>query len=651
MAENIAISKLRECWKDIDEKAGRLYRMIMYPGTRVLRTSDEVQYSFQKIGDGLLSDTAGVDIDYYCNAKNLSDLFYELEEGLESLYGGMENRSCLIDFTDTMYHCERVMQDIRREIDRIKMMVLTRKAEMGSVLDQIEPDHVYEIWKQLSELMTQLGSRMPLLEQKYDQVLQGAKSLYERVRGSGSWIIRKNDDGFGGFGLDPKYVDRLLQEYIDVCSSMGRMIVELMDETRFFYEKTSEAVKMIEDAPQEPGFRDDMSDAERREGPTPEVHRETTAEVPPATDNNQPATANKMKAAIAAVYENEEDVERILEVLRLLKEGVFWVPVAIRLSPEDQEMFLNAAKGDSISLNSDVRMRPDYLRNADGLLYFPAFTDQEETEEAYRYRFSWIQIPGKDIIDATISNSSLAGVVINGFSQTFTVNRELLDFLNQGHIDQHTIEKGAIITLERLGDAEKGMRKIAADFLFWKHSVKKAFFARMYVDGKEESYCLVVDGDIQDPQSTFTELNEKIQKAKPDLPVDYVLYPSMAVQLRNCGIEPFYIKDGCEKNRERVAMEPTGLFFLSVFTDDEGWNLGASFDFEKAEDSHYSISGEEAAKLAEYLRKDLNSEETNLVMLVHDYLGNVLNRPDAIEAGVKYMLNKFKIDVKEFHFY
>ena len=357
-----------------------------------------------------------------------------------------------------------------------------------------------------------------------------------------------------------------------------------------------------------------------------------------------------MKAAIAAAYDDQQDVQRILDILRLLSEGIYWVPMNIILSQEDQEQFLNASKGDSVSLKSAARMKPDFLKASDGNLFFPAFTSREETDEAYRNRFSWVQLPGKQIINAAEADSSLTGVVINGFSQPFTVTRELIAFIQQAPVAQHTIEKGAVVTFERLGDSCKGLRRAMAEIISWKHLVKKAFFAKMYVDFKPESYCLVVDGNIEDPQSMFRDINEKIQKANPDLPVDYVMYPSMAEQLRACGIEPFYVKDRSSEIREQVPMEPTRLFFITIYTDREGWNLGASFDFEKAADSHYDISGEEAVKLAEKLRADLKSSETNLINLVHDYLGSQLKYPEDLEGDVCHMLNKFGIEYQAFHY-
>jgi hypothetical protein len=64
----------------------------------------------------------------------------------------------------------------------------------------------------------------------------------------------------------------------------------------------------------------------------------------------------------------------------------------------------------------------------------------------------------------------------------------------------------------------------------------------MYTDGKLESYCVVVGGDIEDPQGLFEELNEILQALKPDMPIDYVVFPSLYKELKACGIEPFYLK-------------------------------------------------------------------------------------------------------------
>lgn len=44
------------------------------------------------------------------------------------------------------------------------------------------------------------------------------------------------------------------------------------------------------------------------------------------------------------------------------------------------------------------------------------------------------------------------------------------------------------------------------------------------------------------------------------------------------------------KYREVVQLEPTRLYFLSIFTTPEGEFLNYSFDVEAASDSHYTLS-------------------------------------------------------------
>lgn len=238
-----------------------------------------------------------------------------------------------------------------------------------------------------------------------------------------------------------------------------------------------------------------------------EENEQEHTETEDKTKNNSLTAAEQktqdIKAAIDAAYENQKDINCILKVMRLFIEGVFWVPATISFSQEDQEQFLNASKGDSISLKSNGKMKPDILKDPNGLLYFPAFTAREETDETYRNRFSWIQLPGKQILSIAKADNSLSGIVINAFSKGFTMTRAMLDLITgQDKVQEHTIEKGKSVLFLRLDDSCKGLRKAAEDCLSWKHMVKKAFFAKMFVDGKPESYCLVVDGNINDGEGS-----------------------------------------------------------------------------------------------------------------------------------------------------
>lgn len=360
----------------------------------------------------------------------------------------------------------------------------------------------------------------------------------------------------------------------------------------------------------------------------------------------------EVKACIKKIKEEPESVQAALELLALFMQNTFFVPVSVNLSAEDQASFLNAAKGDRVSLSSDMKLRPDYLKAGDGSLYFPAFTSRDETEKTYQANFSWIELPGKDIVELTKKNTELKGIVINAFTQFGVILRDVLLILDKknvqnGGVTGHTMEKGTKVSFTRVDNAHTALRKAAWDAIRKCLAVRKAFFVKMKAD-EEESYLMVVGGSIKNPNEVFEKLNAVIQKAHPDLPVDYAVYPAMKNELKAHGIGTFYTNSRTET--DRVCMEPTNTFFMRSFTDEDGFYTGVSFDFEYADDFHYSLSGDESIGLMKKLQKVLHSDEEDLIKLVQDYLKEELKDINKTDSAVYTMLRDFGVLFESFHF-
>ena len=224
MAEDKEISKLQECWKDISDKASILYQYIeqicsQFSSIPAVRYSDGVQYSFQKINEYILSDTAHYDIDYYCNLTHLSNLFIRLEEALERTHHDMEiHRSFLLDLRQALHDCRFEMYDL----------------PLGTEKMQNQSLKLFRLETQICEL-----------EDEYNNVWRGAEVHYQEIQGHGMAVLKK-DDGFGFFGVDPRYVDRELQEFHRVWSPMIKMMDALLRESRSILEQIRGAISTDE---------------------------------------------------------------------------------------------------------------------------------------------------------------------------------------------------------------------------------------------------------------------------------------------------------------------------------------------------------------------------------------------------------------------
>ena len=213
-------------------------------------------------------------------------------------------------------------------------------------------------------------------------------------------------------------------------------------------------------------------------------------------------------------------------------------------------------------------------------------------------------------------------------------------------------DNGTIITFRRINHNHTAMRKTAYEYLRKNTAVKKAFFAVMLKNGKKESYICIIDSSL--PEARFqilvNTLNEQIRKTQPDLPVVYAPYPALKEQLAASGMQPFYSSAFFHDKKYSVPMEDSRTFFITVYADDEGWECGYSFDFEYADDYHYDISGDEAVRLMKKLQFELKTDETRLIVLVHDYLGDALQDPKETDNALRCMFGKMDVEFRSFYF-
>ena len=128
-------------------------------------------------------------------------------------------------------------------------------------------------------------------------------------------------------------------------------------------------------------------------------------------------------------FNYKRDTETLRLLLAILMSVQVSVPMTVSMENADVEKFLHAKAGDTVTTGGAIRMKPDMLKNGAGELFFPAFTLKEETPEGYRSSFSWITMDFMNCVNNAYHNENCAGVVINGFSESFVVNRPLMKLM------------------------------------------------------------------------------------------------------------------------------------------------------------------------------------------------------------------------------
>lgn len=128
-------------------------------------------------------------------------------------------------------------------------------------------------------------------------------------------------------------------------------------------------------------------------------------------------------------FNQKEDMDSLRLLIAILMTENVSVPMTVSMEDGDLQQFLHAKAGDTVTTGGAIRMKPDMLENSAGERFFPAFTRQEEAPEHYRSAFSWITMNFMNCVHSAHSNPNCAGVVINGFSEPFVVNRALMGLM------------------------------------------------------------------------------------------------------------------------------------------------------------------------------------------------------------------------------
>lgn len=136
-----------------------------------------------------------------------------------------------------------------------------------------------------------------------------------------------------------------------------------------------------------------------------------------------------MICQLIEIFNAEKSKSALSFLITVLMQAQVSVPMTVSMEDMDVQKFLHAKAGDTVTTSGAIRMKPDMLKNSAGELFFPAFTLKEETPEDYRKSFSWITMDFMNCVRSSYHNETCAGIVINGFSDPFVVDRQLLKFM------------------------------------------------------------------------------------------------------------------------------------------------------------------------------------------------------------------------------
>lgn len=142
--------------------------------------------------------------------------------------------------------------------------------------------------------------------------------------------------------------------------------------------------------------------------------------------------------ALIDIFYGKKDGAVLRELLMALMDAQVAVPMNVFMEEADEAQFRNAKPGETITTRGQIRMKPDMLKNNQGELLFPVFTQQEEAPENYRKFVSWVTMDFMRCARSAYQNEECSGIVVNAFSRPFPINKLLLQvMINQADSDNN----------------------------------------------------------------------------------------------------------------------------------------------------------------------------------------------------------------------
>ena len=124
--------------------------------------------------------------------------------------------------------------------------------------------------------------------------------------------------------------------------------------------------------------------------------------------------------------------ENLYSVLLCLIDSDLYVPMNMNISIEDIELLKNSKVGEEISLNNDLRFKPDWLKNPNNnKLYFPIFSTVKDATEEYSKNFSWINLDIDTCINLADSNNECSGLILNAFTTPIIIEDDIYKVLKE----------------------------------------------------------------------------------------------------------------------------------------------------------------------------------------------------------------------------
>lgn len=144
-----------------------------------------------------------------------------------------------------------------------------------------------------------------------------------------------------------------------------------------------------------------------------------------------------MLEAAIHTFNEERTEEHLLDIMEILRDSYVWIPCNAVISDADQVKLLAMLEekkegiiGEEFVTRGETRLIPDILQNGDNF-FFPVFSNEEAMGE-HGNSFSKVQKPFLEaLVLAKNNEKDLAGIVINAFSESYVLDKEIWDLVEK----------------------------------------------------------------------------------------------------------------------------------------------------------------------------------------------------------------------------
>lgn len=140
--------------------------------------------------------------------------------------------------------------------------------------------------------------------------------------------------------------------------------------------------------------------------------------------------SGRVLLALKRHFIEKSSKENLFALLSCLRDSMVIVPITVTMSDVDEVAFLNAKKGDTVTTEESVRLKPDIMIQGEDL-YFPMFTNADQMPEDY-VGFSTLEISVVQCIDLAKGMGDLTGLVLDPLTEeTVIIPFDLADVILQ----------------------------------------------------------------------------------------------------------------------------------------------------------------------------------------------------------------------------